>query len=117
MKSVVTNIEEVLVDGLAVNCHWQAYITWLVYSVGLSAKICMIYGPWYIVVDNLTERIFFGLNTLRLAVSLTGVIFFLLVSTHYHAPAASQRQVRVVMATSNDDDDCYVQSFSYSSSL
>jgi len=82
-----------------------AYIAWLVYSLGLSAKISIIYGPQYRIVDTLTVHMFLGLNTLRLAVSLSGVVFFLLVSTHHDAPAASERQVSVAMETSDDDDD------------
>ena len=76
-----------------------AYIAWLLYSLGLSARIWLIYGPWYNVVGVVTVRMFFGTNALRLAVSLTAIVFFLLVSTHHDAPVASQRQVSVVMAT------------------
>jgi len=67
--------------------------------LGLSAKIWVIYGPQYKIVDVLTVRLFIGINTLRSTVSLTGVIFFLFVSMHHDAPAASERQVRVVMVT------------------
>ena len=77
-----------------------AYIAWLVYSLGLSSKVCLIYGPWYEVVDMLSVRMWFGTNMLRSAVSLTAVVFLLLVSTHNDAPPASERQVRVAMVTS-----------------
>jgi len=83
----------------------MAYVAWLVYSLGLSAKICVIYGPWYHILDVLTVQLFFGLNTLRSAVSLTGIIFLLFVWTHHDAPAATERQVRVVMVTRDADDD------------
>ena len=64
------------------------YVAWLVYSLPTAVKIGIIFED---VAGDLDEKNFFGPNTLKISVVLTGVVFLLLVATHNNAKPGTTR--------------------------
>lgn len=66
------------------------YIAWLVYAIFLAARVAVIFKQ---IAYRLTEsEDFFGPNTLKSAVALACVVFFLLIMTHADTPPRSARE-------------------------
>jgi len=69
------------------------YVSWFVYSVILSAKVCCLYALPDSISLQLNEKYFFGPNMLRTAISLSSVIVYMLVLTSHDARSHSKQNV------------------------
>ena len=67
------------------------YVSWFVYSVILSAKVCCLYALPDSIVLQLNEKYFFGPNMLRTAVSLSSIVIYVLVLTSHDARSHSKQ--------------------------
>lgn len=67
------------------------YLSWFLYSVVLSVKFCLIYGPHFALVDHLQPDEVITQNYLKVAIALSSVVFLLLVNAHHDAPSGSSR--------------------------
>ncbi|ESO88784.1 hypothetical protein LOTGIDRAFT_165197 [Lottia gigantea] len=72
------------------------YFTWLVYSLLLAIRVGLIFKnfAW-----KLKEENFFGPNTLKVTISLSAVVFFLLLQSHHDAPLNSRREHQIEKLT------------------
>ena len=68
------------------------YIVWFFYSVVLSAKIAILYGPGYNIAANMTKNEMIGSSSLKSAVAISSIVFFLFVVTHHDAQPKSDRE-------------------------
>ena len=69
------------------------YVSWFVYSVVLSAKICCLYALPDSIALQLNEKNFFGPNMLRTAISLASIVVYMLVLTSYDARSHSKQDL------------------------
>jgi len=67
------------------------YISWFVYSIILSAKVCCLYALPNSIVLQLNEKNFFGPNMLRTAISLASIVIYMLVLTSHDARSHSKQ--------------------------
>jgi len=67
------------------------YVSWLVYSIILSAKVCCLYALPDSIVLQLNEKYFFGPNMLRTAISLASIVIYMLVLTSHDARSHSRQ--------------------------
>jgi len=67
------------------------YVSWFVYSVILSAKVCCLYALPDSIALQLNEKYFFGPNMLRTAVSLASIVIYVLVLTSHDARSHSKQ--------------------------
>ncbi|XP_046544495.1 transmembrane protein 121B-like [Haliotis rubra] len=70
----------------AVTIGWLA---WLVYSVSLVARMAIAFNKFSF---RLSEKGFFGPNTLKTSLALASCVFVLLLTSHHDAPPASERK-------------------------
>ena len=71
------------------------YISWFVYAVVLSAKVCCIYALPDSIALQLSEKYFFGPNMLRTAISLASIVVYMLVLTSYDTRSHSKQDIFV----------------------
>jgi len=69
----------------------MTYVSWFVYSVVLSAKVCCLYTLPDSIALRLDEKYFFGPNMLRTAISLASVVLYVLVLTSHDASFHSKQ--------------------------
>jgi len=69
------------------------YISWFVYSIILSAKVCCLYALPDSIVLQLSEKYFFGPNMLRTAISLSTIVIYMLILTSHDAHSHSKQNI------------------------
>jgi len=69
------------------------YISWCVYAIILSAKVCCLYALPDSILLELNEKYFFGPNMLRTAISLASIVIYMLVLTSHDARSHSKQNV------------------------
>jgi len=71
------------------------YISWFVYSVILSAKVCSLYALPDSIALRLSEKYFFGPNMLRTSVCLASIVIYMLVLTSHDSATHSKQNLFV----------------------
>jgi len=69
------------------------YVSWFIYAVVLSAKVCCLYALPDSIVLRLNEKYFFGPNMLRTAISLASIVIYMLVLTSHDARLHSKQNI------------------------
>jgi hypothetical protein len=71
---------------------WFGVTSWLIYAVIVASKSGIIFVDF---ADDLDENNFFGPNTLKTTLALTGVIFLLHISSLHNAKPGSKRRAYI----------------------
>ncbi|ELU17874.1 hypothetical protein CAPTEDRAFT_219189 [Capitella teleta] len=72
------------------------YVAWGVYAVFLCCKVAIIFGMPEYIAQKLDEKSgFFGVNLLKTTISLSAIIYLLLVASHNDAAPDSNRQALI----------------------
>ncbi|XP_048778084.2 uncharacterized protein LOC125681868 [Ostrea edulis] len=71
---------------------WLGITSWFIYAVIVASKSGIIFIEF---ADNIDESNFFGPNTLKTALALTGVVFLLQISSLHNAKPGSKRRAYI----------------------
>lgn len=76
-----------------------AYVAWLVYATGYTIQISFIFKTFAHKLDNAKTASIFGQNMLKLSLTLTPMLFLLLVHAHHDAAPNSSRKYYIERLT------------------
>jgi hypothetical protein len=76
-----------------------AYVAWLVYAVGYAIQISFIFKTFAHKLDNAQTTTIFGQNMLKLSLTITPMLFLLLVHAHHDAAPNTSRKYYIEKLT------------------